>query len=105
MLLVSVVEQYGYRVAGANERSTAAAILRATRPDLLIADVTLRGGNGDDLAKLAREMKIPVLLISGDPLAIERHRGRTTPRLLQKPFRLSELEKMIEELLRKRRKD
>jgi hypothetical protein len=36
-------------LALANKRSVGADILRATRP-LLIADVRLRGGNGDDLA-------------------------------------------------------
>ena len=92
MLLVSILEQYGYRVAGANERATGAEIMRATRPALLIANVRLRGGNGDNLAN------IPVLLISGHPDSIREWEGGTIA-FLQKPFKLFELEHKIEELI------
>jgi len=104
LLLATVAEQDGYRVAEADERASGAEILRANHPDLLIANIALRGGDGDDLAKLASALDIPVLLISGEPVAIERHRGRARP-FLQKPFRLSELEQKIEELLGKISKD
>jgi two-component system, OmpR family, response regulator len=88
----------GYRLALANERSVGADILQATRPVLLIADVRLRGGNGDELAKLAHGMDVPALLISGEPVAILDHRGAAIP-FLQKPFRLAELAQKVEAII------
>jgi two-component system, OmpR family, response regulator len=100
VLIAEFLETRGYRLALANERSVGAAILRSTRPALLIADVRLRGGNGDDLAKLAHSMNIPALLISGEPVAIHDYQGRDIP-FLHKPFRLAELERQIEALIGK----
>jgi two-component system, OmpR family, response regulator len=100
VLIAEFLETRGYRLALANERSVGAAILRSTRPALLIADVRLHGGNGDDLAKLAHSMNIPALLISGEPVAIHDHQGRDIP-FLHKPFRLAELERQIEALIGK----
>jgi DNA-binding response OmpR family regulator len=97
-LLLNAVEQYGYRVAAANERSTGAEILRATRPNLLIANVKLRGGNGNDLGKLAHSMGVPVLLISGERTAIIQNENGPIP-FLRKPFRLAELKAKLEELI------
>ncbi|HWG41847.1 MAG TPA: response regulator [Gemmataceae bacterium] len=98
ILLARYLEERGYRLALANERSLGADILRATAPILLIVDVKLRGGNGLDLAKLAYAMNIPVLLISGEPVAIEQNEGGPIP-FLQKPFRLAVLEQKIKDIL------
>jgi DNA-binding response OmpR family regulator len=100
ILIAKFLEGLGYRLALANEKSVGAEIMRATRPILLIADVRLRGGNGDDLAKLANTMNIPVLLISGEPVAIRDHEGRNVP-FLHKPFRLAELERQVAALIGK----
>lgn len=97
-LLNSFLEQQGYRVATANERSAGAEILRAAHPALLISSIRLRGGDGNDLAKLAHTLDIPVLLISGEPVAIETHRHGAVP-FLRKPFRLIDLEREVEKLL------
>jgi DNA-binding response OmpR family regulator len=72
--------------------------MRAVRPSLVIADVKLRGGNGDDLSGLARAMGIPVLLISGEPKTIERHRG-DGEEFMQKPFRLADLQAKVKEMI------
>jgi len=96
--LATFLEQKGYRLALANDGAVGADILRATQPALLIADVRLQGGNGEDLAKLAHAMGIPVLLMSGEPRAIEQLRGGALS-FLQKPFRLAVLEREIEKLL------
>ena len=94
MLFVTVVKQLGYRVAGASNRSAGAELMRALRPDLVIADVHLRNGDGADLAKLARTMNIPILLVSGEPTAIRDHQDGGIP-FLQKPFNMSELQVVV----------
>jgi two-component system OmpR family response regulator len=100
VLIGQCLQEKGYRLALANERSVGAEILEATRPVLLIADVRLRGGNGSDLAKLAHSMNVPVLLISGEPVAIRNHEAGNIP-FLHKPFRLAELERHVEALIGK----
>ena len=101
ILIAKFLEDIGYRLALANERSVGAQILEATRPVLLIADVRLRGGNGDDLAKLAHSLNVPVLLISGEPVAILERRGGDIP-FLHKPFRLAELKRAVEAIVGER---
>jgi two-component system, cell cycle response regulator CpdR len=96
------LEGCGYRLALASESSVGADILRATPPVLLIADVRLHGSNGDDLAKLASSMGVPVLLISGEPVAIKDHTGTSVP-FLQKPFHLAQLLETVETLIGKSR--
>src|SRR5690348_12113729 len=92
ILLRTFLADMRHRVIIANEHATGAEIVENLNPALLIADVMLQGGNGNDLARLAREKNIPVLLMSGDPLSIQRFDEENIP-FLQKPFRLAELEK------------
>jgi two-component system, OmpR family, response regulator len=84
------LEGLEYRIAIARDRAEAERILRDDRPALLIADVVLEGGGGSGLAEIAREMGLPVLLISGDPTTIERFGGEPI-HFLHKPFHLAEL--------------
>src|SRR3954449_7654001 len=97
-VLCTFLEDRQHRVAIANEHSTAVEILEKLNPALLITDIILQGGNGNDLARLARRKNIPVLLMSGDLKSIERLQEENAP-FLQKPFRLSELEQWIKNLL------
>ena len=97
-VLCIFLEDMQHRVAIANELSTGAEILENLNPALLIVDIMLQGGNGNDLARLARVKNIPVLLMSGDLKSIERLQEKNTP-FLQKPFRLSELEEWVKKLL------
>jgi DNA-binding response OmpR family regulator len=97
-VLCTFLEDIQHRVAVANDHSTGAEILEKLNPALLVVDIMLQGGNGNDLARLARTKNIPVLLMSGDLKSIERLQEENAP-FLQKPFRLSELEEWVEKLL------
>jgi DNA-binding response OmpR family regulator len=97
VLLASFLEDCGYKVASASGQRVAADIMRTMGPSLVVADVNLHGGgNGDDLAQLARAMDIPILLISGEPHSIESHQGAA---FMQKPFRLADLRAKVEEMI------
>jgi DNA-binding response OmpR family regulator len=87
----------GYGIALANDRAAGERILLDSRPALLIADVVLQGGSSG-LVAIARQMDVPVLLMSGEPLAIERLEGGPMP-FLHKPFRLADLEREVMRLL------
>jgi two-component system, OmpR family, response regulator len=97
-MLCTFLEDMQRRVAIANELSSGADILEKLNPDLLIVDIMLQGGNGNDLARLAYAKSIPVLLMSGEPQSIERLQEENAP-FLQKPFRLSELEQWVKNLV------
>jgi DNA-binding response OmpR family regulator len=87
----------GYRVASAADFPEGAAMLRASRPTLLITDVRLPKGDGRDLGKLARAMDVPVLFISAHPQDID---VGSDVAFLRKPFRLRDLEREVERLWR-----
>jgi two-component system, OmpR family, response regulator len=91
------LEGLGYQIALATDRAAGERILLDNRPALLIADVVLQGGSSG-LADIARQMDVPVLLISGEPLTIERLEGGAMP-FLHKPFRLADLEREVARLL------
>jgi DNA-binding response OmpR family regulator len=91
------LEGCGYQIALATDRGTGERILLDSRPALLIADVVLQGGSSG-LADIAQQMDVPVLLISGEPLTIERLEGGPMA-FLHKPFRLADLEREVVRLL------
>jgi two-component system, OmpR family, response regulator len=95
-LFAESLKQQGYRVASAVDFPEGAAMLRASRPALLVTNVRLPSGNGRDLEKLARAMDVPVLLISAHPQDID---VRGDVAFLQKPFRLRDLEREVKKLL------
>ncbi len=99
-LIVMALEQRQFRVVGTNDGNVGAEIMRAMRPDLVIADVKLRSGNGNELARLAQTLDLRILLISGEPGAIERNASGPVP-FLEKPFRLAVFDRMLDEMLRR----
>ncbi len=101
-VLCTFLEQAGFRIAAANERSVGAEILQSTRPAAMIADIMLRGGDGHELLEIARSMNVPTLLISGEPQAIAEYCDHHSVPFLKKPFRLADLEREVEKLLRTR---
>jgi DNA-binding response OmpR family regulator len=96
-VIAEFLEGFGYQVAHANDRAAGERILLESRPAALIADVVLQGGSSG-LVDIARRTGVPVLLISGEPVAIERLEGGPMP-FLHKPFRLADLERELARLL------
>ncbi len=96
-VICEFLEGLGYGIALANDRTVGERILLDSRPALLIADVVLQGGS-PCLTDIARQMDVPVLLISGEPLSIERLEGGAVP-FLHKPFRLADLQRELTRLL------
>lgn len=97
-VLLQVLEQEGYRVSGASRRDEAAAILRNTEVDLIVADSILRGGNGDDVAKSAGRLGVPVVMMSGEPARIAALSQGPAP-FLAKPFHAADLLRLVAQLL------
>jgi DNA-binding NtrC family response regulator len=82
-----VLRSAGYRVSEAGTHEQAAAILRESGVDLLIAGSVFRGAQGDSLVCNAG---LPVIMISGDPDRILQSENSPFP-FLAKPFNTAEL--------------
>jgi CheY-like chemotaxis protein len=98
LLIDLFLQEDGYRVVTANDGGIGAEILRTGRVDLLITDLVMPVQDGHQLAELARTLKVPAILVSGHPDALERVGDTDFPRL-DKPFRLEELARLVSQQL------
>ncbi len=100
-----IVRSLGYEVEAEPRATTALVRLRAGEPfDLLLSDVVMPGGvSGGQLAATVLEERpgLPVLLVSGHAEEFAAPDGQLDPRIrfLRKPFRKSELEHRLAEML------
>ena len=103
-VVAAELTNYGYRVLTAGDGPEALAIIeRGSDVDLLFSDVVMpRGMNGEELAREARRRRpeLKVLLTSGYPPAELRERQSLGEfRVLQKPYRVEDLLRIISERL------
>ena len=103
-LLADALEEFGHEVKTARAAEEAIEILeRNARIEVLVTDITLPGGmTGLDLARKARELMpdLKILTISGNA-SEESIRASCLDRcvFLPKPFRPSDLNRAVAELL------
>jgi DNA-binding response OmpR family regulator len=89
----------GHRCFVIRSKAGAERFFRRVRPDLVVLDCLLVGGDGLELAQqMASEAKVPVIVTSGD---IRRAEQAVEAGLVcfQKPFRLSDLAAAVSRLL------
>jgi CheY-like chemotaxis protein len=80
----------GTKVVCANNGNLAAERLRGDRYDLALIDALLPGPGGFELAEIAANQNVAVLMLSGHPEITAKLRAVSFPHI-SKPFRLSEL--------------
>ena len=93
-LITDIAGEAGLRMEVASTYPDGVALLNASQPTLLIANVMLPGGDGHKLAEVARRFDVPTLLISGHPEVIWEDKARGVA-FLAKPFRVDELQRVI----------
>lgn len=99
MLLVETLAEMGHDVCGVEATETGAitAALRC-RPDLIIADAQLRGGNGiSAVDQILSNGYVPHLFVSGDIKKVMARKPGAVA--IEKPFRESELGRAIQRAL------
>jgi two-component system, OmpR family, response regulator len=97
-LLEEVFQSRAWKVTGAGSAARARERLDATRYDLVVIDLTMPGEGGLSLAEHAAARGLAVLVISGDTLKL----STMAPlrfRVLQKPFRIDDFMRTVEESL------
>ncbi|MBV9511071.1 MAG: PAS domain-containing protein [Caulobacteraceae bacterium] len=104
MLIVSVLEELGYRPLEAANGDEALIHLRAARPiDLLVTDVGLPGLNGRQLAEMAREARpqLKVLFVTGYARNAVVRAEFLEPgmEMISKPFAINDLAAKIRQMI------
>jgi len=95
-----LVEDMGHKVcAVVDTEADALREAEATMPDLIIADIQLRQGNGVRAAeRIVRERQVPVIFVSGNQTFTPDPKIHTT-RFLAKPFRVDHLRQAVDDIL------
>lgn len=93
----------GHQVYCAVSAEEARRYLAEEPIQLALIDCLMSGEQGDSLAEHASSLGVPTILTSGDPNYLRTIPAGALP-FLGKPFRLSELERLISEVLEKVRK-
>jgi DNA-binding NtrC family response regulator len=90
----------GHRVTSASSAEQARGLLGTEPLDLALVDCLMSGEQGGSLAEHSSRLGIPTILTSGDPRYIETRSEQPFP-FLAKPFRLADLDALIERTLRR----
>ncbi|MBS0641174.1 MAG: response regulator [Proteobacteria bacterium] len=102
--LSEALDSLGYRVVEAPNGSAALDTLEQTKPDAMLVDFAMPGLNGAEVAKAAQTKlpRLPIIFASGyaDTAAIA-DAACATARVLRKPFRMDELQRVVAAALRK----
>jgi len=105
-LLRETLEAIGYNALTAQDGSSAISLVKSGSIDLVIADISMPEMDGLQLLQMVKEYdpKIPVLLITGVNMnnIKERVYQYGADAFLDKPFRISRIEELLERLLREK---
>lgn len=97
-LLRAELSAHGCRCFSLRSKRAAERFLGRVRPDLVIVDYGLLGGSGIKAAQQAAAANVPVIVISGY-LDVREEVERLRFTYLQKPFHLSEMLALVEQLV------
>ena len=94
-----IVEDMGHHVcAVVDTEADAVRQADATSPDLVIADIRLRQGNGiAAMERIANRREVPVIFVSGNQTFTPNPQIRTA-RFIAKPFRVESLRKAVADI-------
>jgi DNA-binding NtrC family response regulator len=94
-----IVEDMGHHVcAVVDTEADAVREADATSPDLVIADIQLRQGNGiAAMERIAGRREVPVIFVSGNHTFTPNPQIRTA-RFIAKPFRVESLRKAVADI-------
>jgi len=94
----------GHSVTALGNGTEGHAALEHQHFDVVIVDAVLPGLSGLKLAEIATACGAGVILCSGEPETIAKFNGNSPYVFLQKPFRLRELEAMLQAVIAERTK-
>jgi DNA-binding NtrC family response regulator len=102
-VLVAMLEEHGFRTTSANSGITMREVLAGSGlpVDAVVLDWLMPGELGPDLALHAKSLRLPVVMISGSPDAMQ-FADENGLQLLVKPFHSTDLIAAVEKALSSR---
>lgn len=98
-LMRSLLREFGFEARTATSGAAAIDAARAEAPDLVLLDKNMPGMSGGDVIRALRTdvglEKVPILLLTGDPLAPAEIAELGATGTVQKPFDLQDLMEKI----------
>jgi len=95
MLMRSLLREFGYEARTANSGAEAIEAARGEAPDLVLLDKNMPGMSGGDVIRALRTdvglENVPILLLTGDPVAKDEVDALGANGTVQKPFDLEDL--------------
>jgi CheY-like chemotaxis protein len=95
MLMRSLLREFGYEARTAISGTAAVEAARAETPDLVLLDKNMPGMSGGDVIRALRTdvglANVPILLLTGDPVAQKEIDELGANGTVQKPFDLQDL--------------
>jgi two-component system OmpR family response regulator/two-component system alkaline phosphatase synthesis response regulator PhoP len=89
-IIAVILGDAGYPALAVADTTEAIQRLEELRPEMLVLDMSLPGISGleflDELRRDPRWASLPVLMVSGDPVALATVQGRPNVGTLSKPF-------------------
>jgi len=86
----AILEDRGYRVSCVPDGPSMRHLLESDGVDAIVIDASMRGETSTSLAKHAKALRLPLVMISGND-AIMGYAADQGLQLLRKPFRIQEL--------------
>ena len=95
-LIAGILTDFGHAVTACEDGAQAAARLAVGSIDVLVTDLVLRDGQGATLSRHCLARGIPTVTLTGHQFHIYRPERDRPPMLVEKPFRLDDLEGVVD---------
>ena len=99
LLMQNLLREFQFDALTASTGARALELIKATPPDLILLDLNMPGMSGgaliDAIRAISSEAPIPVIILSGDPVAPGELERLGAVEAIQKPFDLASLVKTI----------
>lgn len=93
--IAGILTEFGHDVQNCVNIVDADVWLATARFDVLVTDMVLRGSPGSALSRRLAILGIPTVTLSGQEIRAEDGAQKTSPTLLEKPFRFSDLRRVV----------
>lgn len=107
--LQDILSQFGFDCKGCNDAAVASHMIEAYRPDLILLDYMLPDWNGGELCSAIRGIEgfeyVPIIITSAYAKILFSASEFGCDAVLEKPFEISKLISLINDMLTTRRSD
>ena len=93
--IAGILAEFGHDVRACENAVEASVWLATSSIDVLVTDTVLRGDQGLVLSQRCTELGIPTVTLTGREFHADQARRDYPPALLEKPFRFSDLQRVL----------